>query len=138
MMTIHKYPIGPSAGISSINLPEGAKLLHYEEGYLWALVDTEAAMVGTSVAVIGTGWEVPAGGKYVGTKVERTGYVWHLFRFAFIVASLSLAAACVGAEPYAIERCTFEVGDTITSSELLACPSPNWFDTTTTVRRDTL
>lgn len=83
MKSIYKYHL-----IQGVRMmPEGAQLLHVGEGhdcsglFVWALVDPSAPEVCRDIRVVGTGWECPENGKYVGTVQERSGLVWHIFDF---------------------------------------------------------
>lgn len=80
MKTIYKYE---AHGGAVVDLPVGAEILTLgvQDGwvYIWALIDPEAPTRPVRFAKVGTGWEAPDPGTYVGTYHEAGGYVWHIF-----------------------------------------------------------
>ena len=81
-MVIYHFPVRPEIGWQNVMMPAGAQPIHIganRNGYrLWAIVDPTAEAVPTTLAVIGTGWEVPPDARHVHTDIVR-GMVWHLF-----------------------------------------------------------
>lgn len=104
MFTIHKYRIGPPAGLHSVEMPAGATVLSvgvdHPDGRvcLWALVDTEAPLTARLIYAATTGAPLPLDipermtrarvsdvlGKdgrspFRGTAVSKAGDVVHVF-----------------------------------------------------------
>jgi hypothetical protein len=86
MRTIHKFALPDTVGEYEVTMPRNADILcvQMQRGYpyLWALVDDAAPEEKRHVAVIGTGWELPAGigrSEYLGTYQVDGGFVWHVF-----------------------------------------------------------
>lgn len=79
MKTIWKFDI---FGDTPIIMPVGAQILGVgvqdDNPYLWALVDTLAGREERRISVVGTGWEVPESGVYLGTYFTER-FVWHIF-----------------------------------------------------------
>lgn len=71
-----------SDGRCAVSVPRVREFLHAgEQGgvpVLWAVVDPASDPEVVEFAVVGTGWEVPAG-SYRGTVQVPSGLVWHLF-----------------------------------------------------------
>ena len=83
MRTVYKYPFFGSPGNTVyIALPEGAEIVRFalqdRTPTMWAIVDSDKPFVQRLFSVIGTGWAIPDGGRYLGT-VEDQGLVWHGF-----------------------------------------------------------
>lgn len=81
-MKVFKYSV-PVAGINSVPMPQGAKILRDgEQGgkmFVWALVDETRAHENRQLFVCGTGWEMPVGPfDYLGT-VFVGPFVWHIW-----------------------------------------------------------
>lgn len=73
----------PVADVTTIEVPDGAKILHvHEQGgeiMLWAEVDPGATIVCLPVWVVGTGGlSVPTAARYVGTA-HVAPFVWHVY-----------------------------------------------------------
>lgn len=88
MKVIHKFPIPLKGATSSVEMPRGAKLLHFDaqgdELFLWALVDPESATRYRTFFIVGTGHTLPEQNihisEHVGSCLMRNGaLVWHLF-----------------------------------------------------------
>lgn len=82
MRAVYKYKM-PDPGMAwSVEMPNGAIPLTVQEqgcnGYLWALVDTEAPTVTRTFRTYATGEAVADGDEYVGTWFLG-GFVWHVF-----------------------------------------------------------
>ena len=78
--TTWKFDACPEHGWQEVEMPRGAEPIHYDsEGFLWAVVDPEAAVEAQRVGVWGTGWGVPEGARHVHTTISPNGWVWHLF-----------------------------------------------------------
>lgn len=90
MTTIHKFPL-PIGGVATVLLPAGATVIHagIQHGIvcLWAVVDTEKAMVERIFYIFGTGHPAPlleSRGRdsildrHVGT-FQDGHFVWHIF-----------------------------------------------------------
>lgn len=79
MKTIWKFDI---FGDTPIIMPVGAQILGVgaqdDNPYLWALVDTLAGREERRISVVGTGWEVPESGVYLGAYFTER-FVWHIF-----------------------------------------------------------
>lgn len=95
MKMVHKYRIVDSYPFSTrihTELPKGAKVLTVVElegvYHLWALVDTEAPLVSTTLYVVGTGWELPEDvGDFICTLFSEP-FVCHVFERAEEVPSV--------------------------------------------------
>jgi hypothetical protein len=81
--TIWKYPL--KVGTNEVELP----FLHQPVGFghqegvglvMWAEVVPDSPQKPYRFDVIGTGFDVPAGGEHVAT-VQAHGFVWHLYAF---------------------------------------------------------
>ncbi len=81
--TIYKYPLNITDE-QTINLPEGAKILHAgldPQGVpcLWAAVYPANPSIPTVIYIIGTGWEMPkAADGHIGSFIQGP-FVWHVF-----------------------------------------------------------
>jgi hypothetical protein len=85
MKIIYKYKL-PIEGNQTIDMPEGAVILHVGEQdrelCLWALVDIKAKLVPTNFQIYGTGHPVQQNADflyYLGTIQMSYGLVWHVF-----------------------------------------------------------
>lgn len=81
-MRIWKYPLERRDG-QIITMPAGSRVLcvhnQFDEPFLWALVDPEAALERRWFLTFGTG-HGGVRGQYVGTYIDGQGaYVWHVF-----------------------------------------------------------
>lgn len=82
MKRVNKYAINESG--QRVSMPIGAKFLHVQRQgnnlCLWVEVETHKPFEERVFEVIGTGYEVAANLKYVGTAVfEVSGLVLHLY-----------------------------------------------------------
>lgn len=84
MRVIYKYPFNLDQ-VQTIEMPEAAQILKIDlvnnEYYLWALVNTDEAIVERTIEIFGTGHEIPEGAayrKYLGT-VNNAPFIWHVF-----------------------------------------------------------
>jgi hypothetical protein len=84
---IFKYEVS-RVGSNLLRLPKGAKILRFgsqfEGLFFWALVDPEAQPEDRAFFIYPTGEEMKCkeheeGQGYLGTVVEKEGYVWHAF-----------------------------------------------------------
>jgi len=89
MRVVHKFQV-PVQDILSVEMPVGAKLLHFGAGgsqpglHLWALVDPAAMTETRRFYIFGTGhaiYEDDGNLLFVGTAVDPAApyLVWHLF-----------------------------------------------------------
>ena len=83
MKTMHNYPVKPHTTWQVIHVPDDAEFVCIGDtfqGYrVWFFVTPDNPVVPHRIAVIGTGWPVPDGAKYVHTDIGDDGFVWHLF-----------------------------------------------------------
>lgn len=82
MRTIHKYVLGDA--MNQVQTFERAKFLHVanqrEQITVWAEVNTLECECLRTLHVVGTGHEVPAGVRYVGSAVMAGGdFVFHVY-----------------------------------------------------------
>lgn len=81
MQTVYKYSV-PLGRTTSVNLPQGAKVLKFGAQHgalvLWAEVNSEAPLHPAHFEVRGTGNPLGQVGKYLDT-VQAGEYVWHIF-----------------------------------------------------------
>lgn len=84
MRTIWKFPIQVT-DLQSVTMPDGAKILtaavQRGQPCLWAEVDPSAPMCERSIAIFGTGHELPDDpGSYIGTfQVDHGVFVFHVY-----------------------------------------------------------
>jgi hypothetical protein len=86
---IWKFRITVGA-MCAVDMPAGARVLHFASQFgdsmvlqIWAQVDRSAAVERRLFVIVGTGHDVPAGAKYIGTAITLKGsLVWHLFELA--------------------------------------------------------
>ncbi len=82
---IHKYPI-PDSGVTEIDLPGSATVLHFDDqrGMLtiWVRLDAEAPKIRWTFHLLATGAPLPERIlEHIGTALHSEGdEVWHLFR----------------------------------------------------------
>lgn len=86
MKTIYKYKLSLESDIVFINMPMDAFVIHVDiqhgDVYLWAMVDTDAAMERRIFRVIGTGHPAEDVGltQHIGSFLVLNGtYVFHIF-----------------------------------------------------------
>jgi len=82
MRVIHKYVLDPFA--PKVSTYEGARFIHAtnqrEEITVWAEVNTLARECVRTLHVVGTGYEPPQQGEYVGTVLMSNGdFVFHIY-----------------------------------------------------------
>jgi hypothetical protein len=80
MKTIFKYPV--TSQDCTLKLPKGAEILtvklHGEFPCLWAVVNPKEKVEERHICIVGTGWDIDEGMKYIETYID--GYfVWHVF-----------------------------------------------------------
>ena len=84
-MQIFKYPIKYPNAINTLDMPEGAKALSFQNQNdvlcLWALVDEKKPLVKTAFFCVGTGifFDGVENFEYIGTAQDGS-FVWHLFK----------------------------------------------------------
>ena len=87
MKTIYKYAISHTEK-QEYEMPAGATLLavqmQYGQPCVWAEVDDAAPRVRRTLAIVGTGQEVPSAGVYIGSfqievVVGIVNNVWHIY-----------------------------------------------------------
>lgn len=83
-MQVWKFAIGVGTGDQHLPMPAGARPLavQMQDGLpqLWALCDAAAPIVTHRVAALGTGDDVPEGGRYIAT-LQAGRAVLHYFHF---------------------------------------------------------
>lgn len=89
MRTVYKYGIPVGGETVTVEIPVGAKILHYGEQngtlFVWAEVDDErhSDLIPKNAVrynVIGTGQPIPAGTqRHVATIPCANGLVWHVY-----------------------------------------------------------
>ena len=83
MKTVHKFQLSP--GLTTIGLPEGAKVLHVAEQYtnvcIWVELDVGEAPLNRCFYTVPTGGEVPHDYKrFIGTVLMMNGcLVYHIY-----------------------------------------------------------
>ena len=81
-MTIYKYPIINVDDVVTLEMPDGAQVLHVGEQLglicIWALVNPYAQIAPRTFAIRGTGHPVGSGLTYLGTA-HINPFVWHIF-----------------------------------------------------------
>lgn len=83
MKTIWKFPL-TIASHQTIEIPIKSHFLHLGvdgDGVrcLWFAVDPGSTMTEMEIITVGTGWELPHVGDFLGTLIGRDGLVWHFF-----------------------------------------------------------
>lgn len=85
MRKVWKYRLGRPDALVAIPMPPDAEVVHFasQNGDLtmWVLLDPSYALddyKARHFIMLGTGWDVPDGLKYLKTTQE-VPYVWHLF-----------------------------------------------------------
>jgi hypothetical protein len=86
-MEIWKYRIntGKDQKYQVIEMPRGAQVLCVQTQYrdqpqVWALVEPDNEVEDRSFVLVGTGWEVEPGLRYIGTfQINQGALVFHLF-----------------------------------------------------------
>lgn len=86
MKVIYKYELGVDGEARVIN-DNIEKFLHVESQYgipmVWAEVNLDkASETSWRIFSIGTGWDLPDevyDGEYLGTALDKYGYVWHYY-----------------------------------------------------------
>ena len=80
--TIYKYALNIDINnieVMGVNFKPIAFQLQNNVPTLWAEVNPSQVRTSKAVvSVIGTGWEVPQNGKYIGT-CQQNGLVWHAY-----------------------------------------------------------
>lgn len=80
-MIIYKFPLFLSL-TQIVYMSQGAQILSVGEQKgelkLWAKVDTKKPTARRRINIVGTGFEAPEDGKFLGT-VQVNEYVWHVF-----------------------------------------------------------
>lgn len=91
MKKIYKYIIPAHRAIpSQILIPDGSRFCYaeymdlsennYPVFWLWFEVNPlEALHDNRSFIVYGTGWEIPYSYEYLTTRLDKDGFVWHLY-----------------------------------------------------------
>lgn len=82
MIKILKYQhSGELETEEAITVPSIANIVHVAMQHgkvtFWAVVETESEPIVRRFMIAGTGWELPAGVKYIGTAYDGP-FVWHL------------------------------------------------------------
>ena len=82
MKTIHKYVLTDS--VNKVSTFERAKFIHVanqrEQITVWAEVNTLGHERMVTLHIVGTGGEVPAGGRHIGSALLTGGdYVFHVY-----------------------------------------------------------
>jgi hypothetical protein len=82
MKAIFKYPL--TLGATAILAPKEFEPLHVgmqrEQLTLWALVDPDLPpSTKHRIQVYGTGWPIDENRTYIGTVLESSDYVWHVY-----------------------------------------------------------
>lgn len=93
MKTVHKYPFNPGSTTLSLELPKGAKPLHFAfqnnkviaRFCLWILVDPQEKQTDLRrFTIVGTGHDVPLHTTYIGsTLVSNDEFVFHAFEINY-------------------------------------------------------
>lgn len=84
MKTIWKYALSINVS-TEVSMPGGADLravaVQGDNNFisLWAEVDPMATPQTRHFFVVGTGHEFAGGARYVGTALDRDGFVWHVY-----------------------------------------------------------
>lgn len=84
MTRTYKFKV-PVGGMVPINIQRDARIVHIDiqgrDVHFWAIIDDDYPLVIRRFIVLGTGWEIPARYKHIGTAQSRDEFVWHLFEF---------------------------------------------------------
>jgi len=83
---ILKYPLKMTAGTQTVKIPANSEVVHFgvqgdNPGFFIWVDDVYGNInypVEKTFQVVGTGWHLPEGVKYISTTIVD-GYVWHLF-----------------------------------------------------------
>lgn len=85
MTRMFKFKVPVGGGMTPINIQRDARIVHVDvqgrDVYFWAAIDEDYPLVTRRFTVLGTGLEIPARHKYIGTAQSRDEFVWHLFEF---------------------------------------------------------
>ena len=81
MRAVYKYPI--TLGRTTIEAPGLFEPLHVgmqrECLVLWAMVEPDLPTKKHRIQVYGTGWPIDEAHTYIGTCIESSAFVWHVF-----------------------------------------------------------